>query len=81
MITVFTFTSVPCVLDYICDINEGLKSNKQLSRKEYKAATLQCHQHVHSLTMNSLDSNLLYLHMGSIRHCMDFVLESWQSKA
>lgn len=43
----------------------------QASRKEYEAAKLHAsRQHTHSLTLNSVNSDLLCLHVGSTGHCI-----------
>lgn len=74
MITVFALTPFLHVFGHICNINERVERNAQVP----VSVSHQSHERNHAV--NSLDNELLYSPMSSIRHFIDFGPESWQGK-
>ena len=74
MITVFALTPILHVFGHICNINERVERNAQVP----VSVSHQSHERNH--TVNSLDNELLYSPMSSIRHFIDCGPESWQGK-
>lgn len=50
------------------------------TKQSMQEAEEKHHQHIHSISVNSLDNNLLHSCINSIGHYNTFVLESWQGK-